>query len=131
MSVALKIVDETLSGEKTREFTLELVSSRINARELIRSRVRQEVEEYNARQPEIYHGLVQPTETEKTLNGYRLRRRRKLDWREESEKAIEAFRRNGFLILVNDRQIESLDEEFVIDAGTKVTFIKLVPLVGG
>ncbi|NLG83893.1 MAG: hypothetical protein GX493_04635 [Firmicutes bacterium] len=62
------------------------------------------------------------------LNGYRLRRRRKLDWREERERVVEAFRKNAFFI--DDRQIEELDEEFVIDE-TKVTFIKLVPLVGG
>lgn len=131
MSVALKIVDETLAGEKKREFTLTLVSERINARELIRSRVRQEVEEYNNKKPEYFQGLVQPTEAEETLNGYRLRKRRRIDWREQSERAIEAFARNGFIILVNDRQVETLDEEFTIDPRTKVSFIRMVPLVGG
>jgi hypothetical protein len=39
--------------------------------------------------------------------------------------------RNGFFVLVGDRQAESLDEPFEVKADTEVSFVKLMPLVGG
>jgi hypothetical protein len=47
------------------------------------------------------------------------------------DKALEAFEGNRFLLLVNDCQAESLDDEIVIEPGTCVSFLKLTPLVGG
>ena len=43
----------------------------------------------------------------------------------------QAFTRNGFFVLVGDRQVESLDEELELKVDTDVSFVKLVPLVGG
>jgi hypothetical protein len=127
----LTVYDELTSGGRTNELTLEFLTERITVRELIRSRVYQEVTEYNARQPEHFRGLVQPTDAEQVLNGYRLRQRRKIDWQAQYDKAITAFRGNGFLVLVEDRQLTELDEGIELRAGTEVTFLKLVPLVGG
>ena len=65
------------------------------------------------------------------LNGYRIREGRKIDWEAQLEKALDAFQRNGFLLLVDDRQLTDLDEEVVLKPGSQVTFLRLVPLVGG
>ncbi|MCW5552407.1 MAG: hypothetical protein KIS67_09580 [Verrucomicrobiae bacterium] len=46
-------------------------------------------------------------------------------------RALDAFARNGFFVLVGDRQAESLDEAFTVTPETEVSFVKLVPLVGG
>ncbi|EDL56503.1 hypothetical protein PM8797T_00784, partial [Gimesia maris DSM 8797] len=46
-------------------------------------------------------------------------------------KAVEAFERNQILILVNERQAESLDEEIKITPQSEVSFLKLTLLVGG
>src|SRR4051812_10371760 len=81
------------------ELTISMPTEVVTARELIRERVRQEVEDYNTRQPEYFRGLVQPTDAERTLNGFKLRKARTLDWEEQFEKAIEAFERNGFILL--------------------------------
>jgi len=35
------------------------------------------------------------------------------------------------MVLVDDRQAESLDEDIVVKPETRVSFLKLVPLVGG
>lgn len=112
-------------------FVLDFLTERITVRELIRSRVYQEVKDYNTNQPEYFQGLVQPTDTEKTLNGYKLRQLRQIDWEKQFEKAIAAFEGNGFVILVDDEQLTELEEEIVVAPGTSVTFLKLVPLVGG
>ena len=131
MTTALTIHDETTSGERRQTLTLQLPEPTITARELIRARVFEEVRAFNETLPERFQGLVQPTDTERDLNGFRLQERRKLDWHEQSRAALEAFGRNGFLLLVDDRQVESLEEEIRVRPETRVTFLKLVPLVGG
>jgi len=127
----LTIHDEMSSGQKTHSFTLECLTERMTVHELIRARIYQEVQDYNTRQPEYFRGLVEPTEAERTLNGYRLHERRKLDWQEQFQRAVEAFERNGFFVIVGDKQAGRLDDEFEVRADTEVSFVKLVPLVGG
>ena len=131
MPTTIAIRDETTSGTSLREFMLEFLTERITVRELIRSRVYQEVQDYNRNQTEVYQGLVRPTDAEETLNGYRLKKPRTLDWEKQFEKALEAFEATRVLVLVDDRQVESLDEEIVLTPETQATFLRLVPLVGG
>ncbi|QDV16883.1 hypothetical protein Pan153_15170 [Gimesia panareensis] len=130
-ATTLTIRDESMNGKITGELTLEFLTETITVRELIRSRVYQEVKDFNARRPEHFRGLVQPTDTEATLNGFKLKQRRELDWHEQFDKVVEAFERNQVLILVNDHQSESLDEEISLSPQTNVTFLKLTLLVGG
>jgi hypothetical protein len=127
----LKIFDITTLGDTGPVFVLDFLTERITVRELIRSRVYQEVKDYNTRQPEYFRSLVQPTDAEQTLNGYKLRNPRQIDWEKQFEQAIAAFQRNGFIILVDDEQVTELEQEIVIQPETAVTFLKLVPLVGG
>ncbi|MBB2940396.1 hypothetical protein FB565_000100 [Actinoplanes lutulentus] len=49
----------------------------------------------------------------------------------EPEQAITSFARNGFVVLVGDRQIEDLDEMIELRPGAEVTFLRLIPLAGG
>jgi hypothetical protein len=127
----LIVRDESTSGKTLNEFALDLLTERIRVRELIRSRVYQEVQDYNRRLPECFKGLVQPTDTEETLNGFKLKKPRHIDWKAQFERALEAFEANRVLILVNERQVESLDEEIVVGPETSVSFLKLTMLVGG
>ena len=129
----LTIRDEVTSklGKTDYVITINLTAPRLTARDLIRERVRQEVEDFNNRQPELFNGLVQPTDTERTLNGFKFRQKRTLDWEEQFEKAIEGFHRNAFILLVDETQIEDLDQIITLSPETSVTFLKLVPLVGG
>ena len=131
MALALTIYDETLFGEKADALTLDFLTETITVQELIRERVYEEVREYNASQPEYFRGLVQPNDVETTLNGNRLIKRWRVDWEEQYRLALEAFQRNGFFILVDDRQVESLHETITLSPTTQVSFVKLVPLVGG
>ncbi|MET8828349.1 hypothetical protein ABZX40_22095 [Streptomyces sp. NPDC004610] len=124
-------VDETTTGDRTASWGLEIAEERLTVRELIRRRVFQEVAEFNARTPGVFQGLVQPTDTERTLNGYALRSPRRIDPEAQSELALRAFAGNGFLVLVGDRQVTDPDQEIELSLGTEVTFLKLVPLVGG
>jgi hypothetical protein len=133
MQTTLTIRDELTSniGKTDYVITIHLTAKQLTVRDLIRERVRQEVEDFNNKQPEYFNGLVQPTDTERTLNGFKFRQRRKLDWQEQFEKAIDGFQRNAFVLLVDDSQVEDLDEMISLSVKSQVTFLKLVPLVGG
>ena len=134
MSTTLKIRDETtfsLGGDEVGGFTLDVLAARITVRELIRARVANEVRDYNLSQPEYFRGLVQPTDAERTLNGFKMRKGRRIDPEKQFELAIKAFYTNGFILLVDDRQVDELEEEIEVRPDTTVTFLKLVPLVGG
>lgn len=132
MQSAVRIVDESPTGKILRETRLRLASEKTTVREVILRRVREEVEQFNGReQGAVFQGLVQPTDAETVLNGYRLRKPRRLDAKTQCDRAVEAFRKNGFFVLVDDRQADSLDQEILVTPDTKVSFVKLVPLVGG
>ena len=136
MPVTLTIRDETTAGDVYGERPLEFPTERITVRDLIRERVYQEVQDFNRDRGErVFRGLVQPSDTERVLNGrqteFRLKEHRQIEWKPQFEKAIDAFEQNGFFILIDDRQADGLDQEFVIGRGTVVSFVRLTPLVGG
>lgn len=131
MPATLTVRDESAAGAAEHTFELTFPTEHITVEELIRERVYQEVQDYNRDKPSVFRGLVQPTPMEQTLNGAKQPRTREVDWRAQFDKAREAFKRNGFLVLVGDRQAASLDEVIEITRGTEVSFLKLVPLVGG
>jgi hypothetical protein len=88
----LKIRDETtlsLGGDDDRDFTLDVPDERITVQDLIRARVYREVHDYNVSRPEYFRGLIQPSDAERSLNGFKMRRRRSIDpensssWRRE------------------------------------------------
>ncbi|WP_328873398.1 hypothetical protein OHT76_26810 [Streptomyces sp. NBC_00287] len=63
--------------------------------------------------------------TVRELIGRRMRRKA------DRERALKAFTANGLIVLVGDRQLTDLDEQVDLTADTEVTFLKLIPLVGG
>lgn len=131
MSVALKVRDETSSGEITMEFELTVLSEKITIRDLIKQRVFDEVDNYNKNAPDMFRGLVQPSESEKSVNGFKLKKRKKIDREKQFQMAIDAFGTSSLIVIVNDRQSETLEEEIIIGPRTLVSFLKLLPLVGG
>ena len=133
MLTELLIRDETTAslGKPEHTFTVHVSGETISLRELIRLRVTQEVEDFNSRQPAVFRMLVQPNDAERTLNGFKFHKPRPVNPITQYEKAIEAFEGNGFIVLVDDYQIESLETEIVFQPETSITFLKLVPLVGG
>jgi hypothetical protein len=123
------LFDETLSGQRTQAMTLDSLHERTTAREIIRARIWQEVQEFNAAgRRECFKGLVQRQDSPDKLNPAKFQ---PVDWELQLATALRAFETNGFFLLVGDRQIAELDEEIDIGPETEVSFVKLVPLVGG
>lgn len=133
MPLTLTVHDETATRTRTHSLTLEMLSADVSVRELIRSRVYQEVQDFNraSANSTVFRGLVQPSDTEKILNGVKPSQKRALDWEKQYETALAAFEKNGFIVLIDNRQAESLDENVHLAAETEISFVKLVPLVGG
>lgn len=102
--VMVSFVDETTSGARWAVGRLLVAEQRLTLREVIRRRVFEEAAVSEA-------GRVDPEQ--------------------QYRSAVEAFGRNGFLVLVGDRQVEELDVELDLRQDTEVAFLKLVPLVGG
>ncbi|HEX8990686.1 MAG TPA: hypothetical protein VF784_03320 [Anaerolineales bacterium] len=133
MLTLLNVQDQSTAslGKTEHTFRVRVSGETIRVRELIRSRVYQEVEQYNSRQPEVFRLLVQPGDAERAGSGFRMPRPRLINPDEQFEATLEAFERNGFVVLVDDRQVDELDAEIALQPETMVTFLKLVPLVGG
>jgi hypothetical protein len=131
VSITVTIKDESGTGRVAASITLDGIDERITLRDLIRTRVREEVARYNARQGEMFAGLVMPEGAEATSVGFRMARPRRIDWEQQADRAVEAFGRNGFFVLVADRQVTDLDEVLQLTADSDIRFIRLVQLVGG
>jgi hypothetical protein len=129
--VAVTIVDQVPGGGRQVACTLQLWSERITARDLIAKRVRHEIDAYNADTSDLFFGLVQPTDAERSLNGWRVKNVRPIDVDAQIAAACEAFSAGRILLLVDDRQVETLDDAFALTRDAEICFYKLVPLVGG
>src|SRR5262245_46793155 len=129
--MTITVKDETFSGKILNEITLEFKSESVTIRDIISGRVLQEVKAYNDKLPEFFNGLVEPTDAERTLNGYRLKPKKLIDGEKQVYIALDSFQKNGFFVLVDNVQSESLEQEVELRKSTTVSFIKLTPLVGG
>jgi hypothetical protein len=131
MGVTVTVRDETRPGSVTGTLTLADIPVAITLCDLIRTRVREEIARANAEPSAEARTLVEPVDAERTLNGYRLREPRRIDWEKQADVALEGFERNGFFVLVGGRQVDDLDQELELAADSDIRFVKLTPLVGG
>ena len=131
MMSLITIKDETASGDVLNKIQLQIDNERITVRDLIASRVTAEVELYNQKLPDVFNGLIKPTEAEPTISGFKMKKKNPIDAEKQVYIALEAFQRNGFFILVDNSQCEELDQEVLVNANSSISFIKLTPLAGG
>ncbi|WP_291787790.1 hypothetical protein [Maribacter sp.] len=45
--------------------------------------------------------------------------------------ALDAFQKNGYFILIDNKQAEDLEQEVLVSKTTEIAFVKLTQLVGG
>ena len=129
--VTVTMIDETGIGNITLEKIQTFNAAKLSLREVIRQRVLAEVTEFNARQPKVFQGLVEPGETETLLNQSKPKQRKPLDWERQFNRAVQAFEARTFIVLADDQQLDDLDEVLELSKIKELSFLKLVPLVGG
>ncbi len=130
--MTITIKDETFAGQVLHQALLEFQTETVSVKEIIEKRVISEVELYNKKMPEYYNGLIEPTDAEKTLNGFKLKKtKRYIDSEQQVYTALDAFQKNGFFVLIDNFQAESLEQLVELQPSTIISFVKLTPLVGG
>jgi hypothetical protein len=130
-TIIVKMKDKLGATKATDEIDVSFTKSKITVRELIEARVHAEVDRYNSKLPEYFQGLVQPSNAEKTINGYKMKERKKVDPEKQIYVALDAFQKSAYFVLIDKYQPETLDQEVSITSLTEITFLKLTPLVGG
>lgn len=127
---AIAVEEKMTGGPSRRSYRLELPSERITVSELIRVYVADQLSKFNVSDRVVGPNFEAPEE--RLLNPDRHKvAGDKYDCDAQFKKAVAAFRGNQFFVIVDGRQVEVLDEELVLNPDTKVSFLKLVPLVGG
>ncbi|MCB0550948.1 MAG: hypothetical protein KDD19_25485 [Phaeodactylibacter sp.] len=126
----LIIQDESFAGSILQQLEIEVESERATVRDIITARVYAEVGKYNQKVDKVRSWFIgiHPKEQELNRTG---QRPPEVDAEQQSYIALRAFQENRFFVFVDNRQVESLDEEFLLQPDTKVSFLKLTPLVGG
>ncbi|NNE89362.1 MAG: hypothetical protein HKN27_14930 [Silicimonas sp.] len=129
---SVRVQDENLPRTEVVEILLKLSSAQLTARDLISERVRAECDRLLVDiKGALAPFLIRPTDEEIALNGDPRERKIPMNPENRVKTALEAFESNGFILLVDDIQIESLDQEIKMTPTSVVTFLKLTPLVGG
>lgn len=135
----LAIRDETLAGSVMHELMLTFDAETITVEELIASRIRAEVErhqnhladklaQYKDKVAVYKNHLVLPSDLENRIND---KKAKPIDVQKQIDTALKAFESNGFLLLVDDEQVDDLTQKVQVSDNTTVSFIKMTPLVGG
>ena len=127
----LLIKDETFTGDILNQIEIDVANELTTVKDIIAGRVTAEVERYNNKSTEYFQGLIQPSDTEKTLNGYKFKKKRLIDAEKQVYIALDHFQNNGYFVLIDNIQAETLDQEVLVDKDTSVSFVKLTALVGG
>ena len=130
--MTLTIKDETMTGSVLNTVELDFFNDIVTVKDIIKSRVTAEVKLYNQQKNVIFNGLVQPTAAERQLNGtFKSRVHKTIDAEKQVYIALDAFQKNAFFVLIDDRQVESLEQAVVLKRDMMISFVKLTPLVGG
>lgn len=120
----LTIHDESFSGSILNLMKLKTSRKKISVRELIKMRVYEEVKAYNSKKTLCYRGLVCPENAEKVLNGYKLKRRAKLNPEQQFYTTMDVYNQRGFSILVDEQPVSDLDQHIKISNNTRVSFLR-------
>ena len=136
----LKVVDQHFGADASRRSAgpcLRMASERVTAREIIRSRVAAEVEDlklrtrrHDGRQTRSFIIKIAQDSQEARLNSS-ININGELEIEAECERAITEFILRRYIMLLDDRQIDDIDEGVGLRPDSEVVFVYLVPLKGG
>jgi hypothetical protein len=111
----IAVIDETTAGQRIEGLVLDLDVSQTTARAILEERIREEFRR------ESRHPLVRAHDAD----------RRKVKLNNQCEVAARAVQSGSLIMLLAERQVEDLDAPVALHEGDEVTFIRLVPLIGG
>lgn len=136
----LSVVEKIVGQTQRQAFTLRLASERISARDIVAQHVRDEVDRLNAlaRRKHAEHDRVasflvgeHAHELERRLNTPDRKGPKVIDRTKEVDAALDAIAARTVIVLFDDVEVEDLDADLTVTDQSKITFLRLVPLVGG
>jgi len=127
MSHALLIRDETITGRIESEQTIYFPIAIVSVKDIITQRVKEEV----TRRQDIQAMRAFEEPRDLASRDKKAKSPKNIDVEVQIEKAFQLFNDQQIILLINNRQAEYLEEQVVIMPETVVSFLKLVPLVGG
>ncbi|MDO9087975.1 MAG: hypothetical protein Q7U53_17345 [Anaerolineaceae bacterium] len=137
ITVETKAIGQTGLAVQNWEVFIEQLKIRYSLAELIRSIVQDEVNAANqGNQVNRLSQVMSFEEIEHAKAAGKIAisdksRKTIVDPEKEIEKALKAFSRGVYYVFIDNNQINHLDEEVIINTGSKILFIRLTPLVGG
>ncbi len=128
MGIAVKVTDKTHSGDILSESMIELFTEIVTVKQLIHSRVTQEVEKLDYK---CKADTVKLCGEELLISEFQLGSKKELDLEKCQKAAIHAFQSNNYFLLIDNKQVTCLEEAILVSSTTEITFLKLIPLAGG
>jgi len=146
IEIRSKIVGAKQGDELPPTISLDLLNEKLTLRELISNAVEEQIRDM------LINRRLDTAQAEKILNRQYLlesevanqaksgairipslknTQSNNLILEKEIEKALRSFEQQGFLVVVDGEQVQELDEYVTLRATSKVTFMRLTPLVGG
>lgn len=125
----LLVRDVSRAGHELGRRLLTDVPGRLTVRELLARRVRADVEDYNAEVGPVYRGLVQPADSIRHSDGFRMQRPRRLDAGVFVAAAEEAVEADLLAVRQGDRQLTDLDATMELDEHDDVALVLERPVV--
>ena len=131
----ITIQEETFVGKVLNKIALDIDQERVTIAELIRLKVAHTVTQHNAaieaenNQDSTQHAVENVLNRNQTET-YAFKREL-VDPETETYRAWEAFKTNQLIVLIDNSQAESLEQEVLLNQDTVASFLKLTQLVGG
>ena len=123
--MTLSFVDETTAGTRSPVFEITVNTDFITVQQLIEIRIHEDI----LRKKFDSNALVN---REMREAGIRASKGPSLpNEKTQVEVACKAFLENRLLVLLKDRQATTLDERLPLSEGDEVSFLRLIPLIGG
>lgn len=130
MATSVLVEDKVAGKQASQKYQLQLPREQLTVRELINVYVQDQVDRFNS--TPIDRSSRHQSDEERILNPSRpTQHTQRRDCEAECERALAAFGANNFFLLIDGNQVNDLDEVITIKPNTSVSFLRLVPLVGG
>ncbi len=136
-----RVVGQNVDEPRLGSIVVDLLNERLTVRELIALTVEEQVRDLriNRRLDAAQAGRMldrqyltnEDIQHQASQGAIRHPSIKDIDPDTEIRKAVRAFQRGAFIIVIDGYQAASLDETISLHLGSKVTFLRLTPLVGG
>lgn len=131
---SITFLDETATGQVLHSWDVSVENETMTLQELIMLRVKEEIRRRTEASATMYFNIYQElTEAEQKLNPLKHDKikREAPDPEAYGYRALDAFKRNAFFVLIGNKQVDNLQEVIDLRRENPISFVRLTPLVGG